>query len=219
LQIIPRALQQLFWDATNNRLGIGTNGPINKFHVTGAIRSEGILNSDGTVSVPSYRFSGDINTGMFWSAADELGFSVGGQAALTLRQTIATGLEVIANGSLELEEQLIDETGNAGTVGQVLTATTTGTVWAEPAVVAMGKANGANAINVNGASISGGVGSNTVNLTNARPNNDYIIQLTVSGDNRIYVTNQTAGSFTVEIRNSGTNNLVVAEWYFTVLDF
>ncbi|MFK7812920.1 MAG: beta strand repeat-containing protein, partial [Maribacter sp.] len=95
--------------------GVGTapTNPENKFHVLGAIRSEGILNSNGTENIPAYRFSGDTDTGMFWSAADELGFSVGEQAALVLKETVANGLEVISNGSLELKEQLLDKDGDA----------------------------------------------------------------------------------------------------------
>jgi len=75
---------QLFWDSTNNRLGIGTSSPTNKFHVTGAMRTEGILNSDGTMGRPSYRFKNDIDTGMYSPVADEIRFSVGGIEALNI---------------------------------------------------------------------------------------------------------------------------------------
>ena len=79
---------QLFWDDTNNRLGIGTNSPDNKLQVTGAIRSQGTLNSDGTVGEPSYRFNSDTNTGMYRSAADEIGLSVGGIEALKIDENL-----------------------------------------------------------------------------------------------------------------------------------
>ena len=45
---------------------------------------------------------------------------------------------------------------------------------------------------------------------------NYIIQLTVQGDNRIYVSAQNTGNFTVEIRNN-TGALTDALWHFTVL--
>ena len=138
---------------------------------------------------------------------------------MRFEESIGNGLEIIANGSLELEDELRDINGNAGTSGQVLTSTGIGTAWVEPSVVAMGKANGANSISVNGATVGGAGGINTVNLTTARPDSDYIIQLTVSGNNKIFVTAQKANSFTVEIRDSLTDVLVVANWYFTVLDF
>ncbi|MFS4469523.1 hypothetical protein [Maribacter sp. 2210JD10-5] len=215
---------QLFWDDVNNRLGIGeaTRPLTNKLTVDGSTRTSGLLNSNGTAGTPSYRFSNDTNldTGMYFPAQDQLGFSVGGGQTLLLRESVANGLEIIAEGSLELTEQLLDENGSAGNDGDVLTATATGTEWKSPQIVAMGKSNGANSINSSGIqSIMGGAGINTVNFNPARPDNEYIIQLTVVGDNRIYVTTQTTGAFTVEIRRNSDDMLVVAEWYFTVLDF
>ncbi len=214
----------------SGRIGIGdfgNTGPASvrsKLDVDGQITASiGFASTEGTVGQPGYSFftNADTNTGMFRIAEDQLGFSAGGQEILRLSESDGNGLEIIAAGSLELEAELIDITGNVGTAGQVLTSTSIGTEWKEPAVIAMGKANGANSININNAvqSISGATGVNTVNFVNARPNNDYIIQLTVVGDNRIYVTSQLVGSFTVEIRSNTDNSLVVAEWYFTVLDF
>ncbi|UOY07509.1 hypothetical protein L0P88_02895 [Muricauda sp. SCSIO 64092] len=215
---------QFFWDQTGNRLGIGTNTPAvgTKLHVAnGNTRTEGILNSAGTLLNPSYGFSGDTdtNTGMYFPAQDQLGLVVGALEAINVRE-IGSDTETTINGSLELTEQLLDETGVAGNAGDVLTATATGTEWRAPAVVAMGKANGANSISVNGATVGGaGGGINTVTLTTARPDGDYIIQLSVVGNNKIFVTSQNAGDFTVEIRDSTTDALVIANWYFTVLDF
>ncbi|MFD2587587.1 beta strand repeat-containing protein [Croceitalea marina] len=215
---------QLFWDDTNNVLGIGTNTPDTsgniRIQVNGSTRSGGFITSDGSANAPSYRFNSDPNTGMFWGgAADELGFSVGGIEALRIRDEGTTDSELVVNGSLELTEQLLDETGATGNAGDILTATATGTEWKEPAVVAMGKANGANSISVNGATIGGGAGINTVTLSTARPDDNYIIQLSVVGDNRIYITSQNPGNFTVEIRSNATGLLVVADWHFTILDF
>ncbi|WP_343487730.1 hypothetical protein [Allomuricauda sp. d1] len=214
---------QLFWDQTGNRLGVGTNNPAIgvKLHVAnGRTRTEGISNSDGTLSNPAYGFANDTdtNTGLYLPAQDQLGIVTGGLEAVNIRE-IGNDTETTINGSLELTEQLLDENGNTGNAGDVLTATTTGTEWKEPSVVAMGKANGANSIRVSGATVTGGGGINVVSLTTARPTDDYIIQLTVEGDNRIYVTSQNPGNFTVEIRNNVTNFLIVTEWHFTVLDF
>ena len=156
---------------------------------------------------------------MYFPAQDQLGLVVGALEAINVRE-IGNATETTINGSLELTEQLFDETAAAGNAGDVLTATATGTEWREPAVVAMGKANGANSISVNGATVGGaGGGVNTVTLNTARPDGDYIIQLSVVGNNKIFVTSQNAGDFTVEIRDSVTDALVIANWYFTVLDF
>ena len=77
---------QLFWDTANNRLGIGTNNPQNKLHVTGQTRSAGFASSGGTANEPAYSFytGTDSNTGMFRAAADQLGFSTGGVEAMRI---------------------------------------------------------------------------------------------------------------------------------------
>ncbi|SIS94947.1 hypothetical protein SAMN05421766_105136 [Zobellia uliginosa] len=76
----------------SGRVGIGTDSPANKLHVTGAIRSEGFLNSNGTINEPSYRFNGDTNTGMFRAAADQLAFSTGGTEALRIDASQNVGI-------------------------------------------------------------------------------------------------------------------------------
>ena len=85
----------------------------------------------------------------------------------------------------------------------------------------MGKANGGNSINVSGVTVSGSAlaGTISVNFPSPRPDDEYIIQLTVIGNNRIFVTGQTDSNFTVEIRDSLSNALVIANWFFTVTDF
>ncbi|MBU2973649.1 hypothetical protein [Zobellia sp. B3R18] len=123
---------QLFWDATNGRLGVGTNEPDNKFQVAGAIRSRGILNSDGTTNEPAYRFADDTNTGMYSPAADEIGFTVGSIEAMNIDET-SNSTTVTINETLELNGPVLDENDSPGTAGQVLSATATGTEWVDPA--------------------------------------------------------------------------------------
>ena len=121
---------QLFWDDTNNRLGIGTTTPDSKLQVIGTIRSQGVSNSDGTIGLPSYRFSNDGNTGLYRPSADVLGVVTGGVEAM--RSTTTGGLTTVTiNETLDLDGPLLDETDAAGTVGQILTATATGTLWAD----------------------------------------------------------------------------------------
>ncbi|MBT9190558.1 midas domain-containing protein, partial [Zobellia russellii] len=122
---------QLFWDATNGRLGVGTNEPDNKFQVAGAIRSRGILNSDGTTNEPAYRFADDTNTGMYSPAADEIGFTVGSIEAMNIDET-SNSTTVTINETLELNGPVLDENDSPGTAGQVLSATATGTEWVDP---------------------------------------------------------------------------------------
>ncbi len=215
---------QLFWDNTNQVLAIGTNTPDVSgtigLHVIGSTRSGGFITSAGSAATPSYRFNDDPDTGIFWGGiADQLGFSVGGIEALRIRDEGTTDSELIVNGSLELTEQVLDENGNTGNAGNILTATATGTEWTEPSVIAMGKLNGGNTIRESGGTVSGNAGEYTVTLDNARPNANYVVQLTVFGDNRIYLTNQTANTFSIEIRDNSTNSLVIADWFYTILDF
>ena len=214
----------LFWDNINNQLRIGPTNTTNTiFRVNGASRFQGTLNSNGSANTPSYRFNNDDDTGMYWNGlADQLGFSVGGLRALLLRETGTEGIEIIADGSLELTEQLFDETGNNGNEGNVLTATSTGTVWSEPVIFAMGKLTGATDVNVKGATISGGAtaGNYIVEFDIARPDSDYIIQLTIAGENIIYVVNQTNTEFEIGLRtSSGAIVSPVPNWFFTVSDF
>lgn len=117
---------QLFWNASNNRFGIGTNSPINKLHVTGALRVQGILNSDGNVNEPAYRFGDDTNTGMFSPAADEIGFTVGGIEAINIDETSGS-TKVTINETLELNGAILDINNSPGTNEQILSSTGTGT--------------------------------------------------------------------------------------------
>ena len=221
---------QLFFDSVNQVLGIGTNNPDNgsgqnniKLHVSGGrIRAEGILNSDGGPNLPSYRFNSDPNTGMFWGGvADELGFSVGGIEALRIRDEGTTDSEIIAYGSFELTEQLLDENGNTGNVGEILTATSTGTEWKSPQIVAMGKYNPGGSNNLQGAAVSGSAGNYTVTLNNPIVTADYIIQLTVESTYTINFANQTPASFDVIITKTDGSALgsPLPQWFFTISDF
>ncbi|ADV49572.1 hypothetical protein Celal_2280 [Cellulophaga algicola DSM 14237] len=232
---------ELFWDSTNNRFGIGTNAPTNKFQVTGAIRSQGFLNSNGSTTEPSYRFGDDTNTGMSRPAADEIGFSVGGIEALNIDET-SGNTSVIVREKLKLEGTLEDANSSVGTAGQVLTSTATGTEWKAPAVVAMGMVNQAangsttpplasSPTKENGAvtsKISTGYYRVTFITGNTRADRLYTIQLTLLGSTgtastiRVYAaslaTAPTTTQFEVETLNSAGAR-VDSSWYYTVTDF
>uniref|UniRef100_UPI00262AAC4D hypothetical protein n=1 Tax=uncultured Maribacter sp. TaxID=431308 RepID=UPI00262AAC4D len=225
---------QLFWNNTNNRLGVGTSSPANKFHVTGAIRSEGYLNSDGSVGEPAYRFHDDTNTGMYSPFQDEISFTVGGVEALNIDEA-SSSTKVIIKETLELEGAVLDENDSAGTAGQVLTATATGTEWVTNynPVKAIGK------ISSGGGIIKATTGVTTSRISKGRyqvtfasgivSDADYIIQLTQPGrggtgndDPGISYSNQTATGFQVIIGdndNGGSDrNRFDSEFMFTILD-
>ncbi|MBT2161886.1 beta strand repeat-containing protein [Zobellia barbeyronii] len=80
------------FDGSGN-VGIGTDTPSNKLEVDGAIRAQGILNSDGTVGEPSFRFNGDTNTGMYQGGlVDYLRFTTGGIEAMTIDPSQNVGI-------------------------------------------------------------------------------------------------------------------------------
>ncbi len=124
---------QLFWDNTTNRLGVGTaTRPLaNKLTVDGTTRTSGLLNSDGTVNVPSYRFSDDVDTGMFSPAQDELGFVAGNIQAINIDQ-LASNTTTSILGTLSIEQELLDKDGESGTAGQILSSTGGQTDWIDP---------------------------------------------------------------------------------------
>ncbi|SNR71689.1 hypothetical protein SAMN04488009_3371, partial [Maribacter sedimenticola] len=225
---------QLFWDTSSNSLGIGTASPTNKLHVTGAIRSQGILNSNGTVNEPAYRFNDDTNTGIFRPAADEIAFSVGGIEALKVEET-SNATSVIVNETLELQGAVLDSNDSPGTSGQVLSSTATGTQWVDSMnpIKAFGKISSAGSVTkaTSGVTVTRiSVGYYRVTLpAGAVSDANYIIQLTQPGrggagndDPGISYSNQTSISFEVIIGdndNGGTDrSRFDSEFMFTVLD-
>ena len=224
---------QLFWDDTNNRLGVGTNSPNNKLEVSGAMRSQGILNSDGTVGEPSYRFTDDTDTGMYSPAADEISFTVGGIEAINIDET-TSNTTVTINETLDLDGSVLDETDSAGDVGDVLTATATGTAWQNSPIKAFGKISSTGDIVRATAGVTitklAGNGHYRVNLpATAVSDDDYIIQLSQPGrggagndDPGISYTNQNATFFEVIIgdNDNGGNDRsrFNSEFMFTILD-
>jgi hypothetical protein len=107
---------------------------------------------------------------------------------------------------------------------QILKTNAAGTdaVWAAPPIspIAFGKINGATILKSFGiSSVTGIAGVYTVNLTTPRADANYIIQLTVSGDNSINVIFQTNNAFVVQIWDFEARAFISnADWYFTVFD-
>ncbi|WP_111709249.1 autotransporter outer membrane beta-barrel domain-containing protein [Lutibacter citreus] len=118
---------ELFWNNTNSRLYIGNSAlsGSNTLNIGGTTRTSGLNNSRGTAGQPSYRFTDDSNTGMFSNVDDELALTTGGTEALR----IDANQQVNIHKNLSVVGSYLDSDGNAGTAGQVLSSTSTGTKW------------------------------------------------------------------------------------------
>ena len=72
---------------SNNQIQIGLPNTVS---VTTSLSTPLILGGDGSVSAPSYSFTGDTNTGMWRPGADQLRFNTGGADRLCLTSSLAT---------------------------------------------------------------------------------------------------------------------------------
>ena len=214
---LPTTSENLIFTGLGNvGIGNGANPPSNKLHVAGAIRAQGILNSDGTNGTPSYRFNGDPDTGMYSDVADDLAFSAGGQEILRLSESGANGLEIVATGSLELEAELIDLTGDVGNSGQILSSTGAGVEWINAPTggadgVVSNIATSGTELVVTG--INGGFNGNVdlETLVDVAAGNNGYLTAEVDGDimNEIQTMSSTGPTMTVT-SIGGTNNYTFA---------
>jgi len=78
----------LYVDPTNNRVGINVTGASQALEVSGSVQvSSQILAASGTSGSPSVASSGDTDTGIYWSAANQLSFSTGGNERFRIEST------------------------------------------------------------------------------------------------------------------------------------
>jgi len=123
----PTDGQCLIYDATNDE------------YVPGLVADVEL--ADGTAAAPSLRFANDLDTGLYWAAANTIGFSAAGVSQMTLSDTALTvnGIYVgsvttlTATGggdAIPLTHQVVAVTSQgagdaltlaAGTVGQTIT--------------------------------------------------------------------------------------------------
>ncbi|MBT8290241.1 MAG: hypothetical protein KJO93_05360 [Muriicola sp.] len=133
------------------------------------------------------------------------------------------------NGSFHIQNRSVPviKLIPSATPNQILKTNAAGTdaVWATPPIapVAFGKVNGNTAVKIYPTTLVSVGGSTTipsVSFIPPRPDGNYTIQLTISGENRIALLNQNPNGFTVEISDSlGNPPSSAIEWYFTIFDF
>lgn len=102
-----------------NNIGLAVNGGLvldiatTGASITGTITPSGqIVGSAGSVSAPSYSFTSDLNTGIYWIGADNIGVAVGGTKILDVA---STGLSV--TGTLTPSGQIVSAAGTVGAPG------------------------------------------------------------------------------------------------------
>ena len=92
---------ELFWDNSNNRLGIGTNSPTDELQVIGQVRATSFANDDGTASTPSYHFNSNPNTGIYLAGTEQIGFSTAGIEALRIDNGQNVGVGDFSAGTID----------------------------------------------------------------------------------------------------------------------
>ena len=87
-----------FQGASGN-VGVGTTNPLVKLDITGALQtSSQHLGPVGSVSAPTYSFTGDANTGMYKGGADILKFATAGADRITVLADGKVGIGTTAPG-------------------------------------------------------------------------------------------------------------------------
>jgi hypothetical protein len=135
----------LIWDATNNRLGINTSSPTRPIQVESgdfgqiSIRSTAtnryagfqLVNGDGLIANVAFTGSTHTAPNQVTLAAASTSTTVGFKIGSSLK-FLSTNTKNVSDVDLELEADLIDEDGSAGTAGQVLGVGVTGVEWQNP---------------------------------------------------------------------------------------
>jgi len=107
----------LTWDATNNRLGVGTNVPT----TTVDVASGQVAIPDGTAAAPAIAFRDDLNNGVFSPATDIFGIAVNGTEVARFQQSGAGNTPVMLLGTSTVYGAItVDSSDASGTAGVVM---------------------------------------------------------------------------------------------------
>jgi hypothetical protein len=124
-------------------VGIGTSSPAQVLHVSGNARVDGVvMTNGGSAAAPSHSFSSDLNTGLFGTGGDVIGFSTNGSERAritpsgnfligkTAEDATTQGIRINAAGRIDASREsgsgLINMSFSNGgnTVGSITTTTT-----------------------------------------------------------------------------------------------
>lgn len=131
----------------------------------------------GSAAAPLYTFNPNTNVGMYSGGAGQLGFSTGGTEALL----IDASQQVNIPNNLSVGGSYIDSNNEAGTAGQVLSSTVTGTDWIDSPAV-------------NNWSLTGNSGTNpTTNFLGTTDAQDLVFRTNNTEAMRILQSNQYIG--------------------------
>ncbi len=87
----------LYWVGAD-QLGVSTGGTLRvTVSTTGVTSTLPFIGAVGSAALPQYTFTGDLNTGLYWVGADQLGVSTGGTLRLDVSTTaITAALPIVA---------------------------------------------------------------------------------------------------------------------------
>ena len=105
------------WDATNNRLGVGTNTPLTALDLA----SGQLAIPDGTAAAPALAFRDDLNTGLYSPTNDIVGVAVNGTEVARFQQSGAGSTPALLMGTSTVYGAIsVDSSDASGTAGVVM---------------------------------------------------------------------------------------------------
>ncbi len=98
----------LFIDASNSKVGIGTNNPNADLQIVGNTQSSIFLADSGSATTPAYSFATDTNTGIYSPSADSLGIVTNGTDRLYVNSAGLIGINTTSpSATLDLNGSLL----------------------------------------------------------------------------------------------------------------